>query len=211
MIKNYVAYHKSPVPKDFRSIMTEQQVLIPIPGTEHQLEATLDGILRHKDGLLFVHERKTFGQHPRGNDLENNDQFLAYTWVLQQLNMGEIGGVVYDGLWKRGEVPKGKKMEDLFIRKAIPFVRDQLDEFELYLSAEASEMEAVLRGELAAYPNRPWNGCWDDSTYEPLCMTISRGEDVQYILESHYAIDQTKDRTHDDNTTIESTRPGIRW
>lgn len=35
MMNNYQLYHKTPLPKDIRFALPEQEVLIPVPGTEH--------------------------------------------------------------------------------------------------------------------------------------------------------------------------------
>lgn len=163
------------------------------------LEATLDGLAEQDSNkTLWVIERKTYKQRPRIESLQMNDQFLAYVWVLRQIcrerNLGEVGGVLYDGMWKRDGTSKRHTADDLFLRHTIIRSPFELDEFEKHLLAEYMDMVNP-----AIYPNRRWEGCWD-CPYRKLCDAESLGEDVEYVRETYY-----KTRNLDSRVTYEES------
>lgn len=191
MVTNYVTRWKAPLPPGFELIQTEQQVLVNIPGTEHQLEATFDALVRDKRGKYWILERKTYKARPKEGSLDRNDQFLSYIWALQQLDIGPVGGVLYDGLWKRDKPPRGRKFEDLFLRHTITREQTEIDELESNLTLEAQDM-----AEARIYPNRQWQGCWD-CPFERLCTAQSLDEDVDYIRDTYY-VQRSRDDKHYD-------------
>lgn len=210
MMTNYQAYHKSPVPKRMRFCSPEQEVVVPIPGTEHvcrdcawapanplvgkpcascndtgmqrhYLRGTLDGLLQDAQDRLYVLEHKTFGRRPNADVLDTQDQFLAYLWLIRELKIGKVAGVAYDGMWKRAKPPRGSTMDDLFIRTILHRSPPELDEFGEDLAKEVNEMA----GDPPIYTNRVWQGCYDCS-YEKLCRAMSRGEDVGFIERTQF-------------------------
>lgn len=144
----------------------------------HRLEGTFDGLLlRKKSNQLFIKETKTFSRHPTLESLERDDQFLGYTWLAQTALKQQVGGIAYDGLWKRAAVPDKKTMDDMFLRKLLHRGQHELELFEVSLAQEANEMA----NSPAIYRNIPWNGCeglsgchfkslcdakWVDNTYD---------------------------------------------
>lgn len=145
----------------------------------HYLEGTLDGLLEDAHGALWVLERKTYANRPNEGKLKMEDQFLAYDWMLTQLFPDRrIGGILYDGMWKRDD---GKKLDECFQRYYI--IRDphELQEFGEHLTLEALDMASSPR----IYTNRRWEGC-TDCIFEKLCTAISRDEDAAYVLETYY-------------------------
>lgn len=151
--------------------------------TQHRLEATFDGLLRHKvTGAIYILEHKTFGQHPKDEELEHNDQFLAYIWALTKLDIGPVGGIAYDGLWKRDHVPKGRTMADMFKRTLLHRNAAELAQFEQMLAWEAADM---TNPNLPIYHNRTPNCMWDCMFYK-VCDARARGEDVQWVYDTYY-------------------------
>ena len=214
MMRNYQEYHKTPVPERMRFCAPEQEVVVPIPGTEHncptcagngvfnfipcaecngtglvkhQLRGTLDGLLQDEQDRLYVLEHKTYSRRPNQDILDTTDQFLAYLWIVRELNIGKLAGVAYDGMWKREKPPRGSTMDDLFTRTILRRAQAELDEFGCNLAAEVNEMA----GNPPLYPNRVWQGCGDCS-YEKLCRAMSRGEDVEHIERTQF-----QERTRD--------------
>jgi len=153
---------------------------IPCDG-QNYLEGTLDSLIRDDKGYLYVLERKTYENRPKLSDLQHNDQFLAYIWITQQLGIGDVAGVAYDGAWKRETPPKGRTLPDLFFREILRRPQFEVDEFQQHLLAETNEM--MLNP--ASYINRRWEGCWDCGL-EKLCTAISRDEDTEYVLHNEY-------------------------
>lgn len=206
MVGNYQKHWGSPLPEGFRLVQTEQTILMPIPGTEHAceclgtdkncsecggngkthhyLEGTLDAVIEDIEShLLFVLERKTYGNRPRLDVLEIADQFTAYAWLLQKTGIGQVGGVAYDGLWKRSvERQRGgpRKLEELFTRTLITRSPQQLASFERELTLEVLDMANPK-----IYRNFKWDGCWD-CPVESLCLSEYKGEDSQWVREQEY-------------------------
>lgn len=150
----------------------------------HFLEGKLDGLVRSRvDGSIWVFERKTYGNRPKPEALQYSDQFLAYMWMLTQLKVANVGGILYDGLWKRDHVPRGRTFEDLFLRLSITRSRAELDEFETLLLVEVTKMAAARTRPLTI--NRQWMGCWD-CAFQKICYAQSRGEDVETIKRRFY-------------------------
>lgn len=182
VIVNYKAYWGSSLPDGYELVQPEQTVLIPIPGTSHQLEATMDALIRNPAGLLFVLERKTYGQRPKLDVLEMNDQFLAYGWAVSKLGLGEVGGVLYDGMWKRRLEGK-RTLDDLFVRHVLTRAPQEYVNFERELAIEANAIARThANPEANLYRNFQWQGCWDCSV-RPLCLAEFRGEDANWVRE----------------------------
>lgn len=221
MMNNYQLQWKTPYPDNMKFAVPEQEVLVPVTGTEHQcpdcfnfkgafgvikysgsyivnpecqtcngkgytyhyLSATLDGLLQDDRDWFYVLEHKTYEHRPKQLDLEMNDQFTGYAWVVWQLvkaRGGIVGGVAYDGMWKREKPPSRPKqleLKDLFIRKILPKPIEMLQQWEVGLTQQINEMA----NNPEIYPNVPWQGCGDCSFQVP-CYMKMRGEDIdQYI------------------------------
>ena len=156
----------------------------------HYLEATFDGIMADELGQLFIIERKTYNRKPSEDDLDENDQFLAYMWALQTaMPDASIRGVSYDGLWKRDHIPSGKQLSDMFLRKILMRNRQELDEFGSFLDLEVMDMTDP---NVRIYKNVPAvGGCWD-CNFRPLCKSMSRNPQhhtdmilKQYAVSNH--------------------------
>lgn len=190
MMENYQEHWKTPLPPGFELVSPEQRVQIPIPGTAHILEGRLDGIIRELEGKrrLYVLEHKTYSTRPDEETLSINDQFIAYQWMLTKLDIGDVAGVAYDGLWKRAAPPKKVEnrpgeLHDLFVRTRLYRTRHELVEFEQQLALEAREMA----GAPAIYMNRTWDGsCKWGCEYNTLCFAMSKGDDVDHIRSRLY-------------------------
>lgn len=228
MCKNYQAYYKKPLPKDFTLVQPEQTVAIPIPNTEHcecnvlekchwgceychhtrntsmtysdtwcacqdqsdpclashYLEGTLDAIILDPSHRLFVFERKTYGARPNIRHLQRNWQFLSYAWLLQQtqdqlpstIKASKLGGIAYDGWWKRAAPPKGKTMDDLFFRYFMVRNPDELEEFETDLAIIVNEMASQPTDRIPPRTIPAFNGCIDCMDLIDYCDAISLNE-----------------------------------
>lgn len=187
MAMNYEAKWGSPLPEGFSNVKAEQTIVVPIPGTDHKLEATLDGLIRQDStGDAYVLERKTYGRRPDEHSLMFNDQFIAYMWILRQLNIPTMG-VAYDGVWKRPAPPKGRVFDDLFIRFTLTHTNAELDEFERFLAEEANDMADARYNEARRYTNKRWEGCWDCPAAGKddrlgLCDLMTLGHDIAPML-----------------------------
>lgn len=185
MLMNYVAHYKRPLPPNFILLEPEQSCLVDVPGlTDVQLEMTLDGLVYDEQANRFyILEHKTYEARPRIEVLENNEQFTGYTWGLSKLFPDyNIGGVLYNGLWKRAQPPRGKTISDLFFRNLLLKSEEELEDYEANLQLVAAEMV----GQPAIYPNRTWQGCWDDSSFDKLCQAQSKGDDVDDVKFAYY-------------------------
>lgn len=192
MLINYRDFYHQPLPDEYTFVQPEQTVVCPIPGTPHSLEGTFDGLLQSPDGTLYILEHKTYGQHPNAQTLDESDQFLAYIWLATQLGIGPVGGLLYDGLWKREKPPAGKKQEDLFTRAYLTRPAQELEVFAQEVAWQAEDMAQALTPEGRIYRTRTWQGCWD-CDFRALCTIDMRGEDYEYALRTNF--------THRDTTT----------
>lgn len=147
----------------------------------HELECTFDGVMADANGLLYIIERKTFSRTPSLEELNNNDQFLAYQWALSKHMPGKVVGVAYDGLLKKPK-PSGvhKSLEDLFLRRILLRNEHELTEFEQLLALELNEM-ANNPPIYKTVP--PVMGCqrWECSFLD-LCHAQSKGEPTRDLL-----------------------------
>jgi hypothetical protein len=218
MMTNYQAKYGSPLPADKRFVAPEQEIHVPIPGTEHPCEdchgigysrvvdslavgrsqtcekcsgtgivshilrGTLDGLVQDEHDWLHVLEHKTYGRRPRRETLASNDQFIAYIWILTQLNIGPVRGIAYDGMYKKKGPTNSIKKEDLFLRTTLTRSEEELAEFGIELAAEVNEMASgpVL------YKNRRWEGCSDCPFDGNICNAMSRGEDTEPIIKIYF-------------------------
>lgn len=222
MMANYQAYWGAPLPDGFELVAPEQEVKVPIPGTEHTpeeqhtysaresdgivvadrcstcgianaehgtrqphyLRGRLDGIIIDtNNGLLYDMDHKSYANRPRIETLQHSQQFVMYAWMLHQLKMGQVGGIAYDGMWKRAAPPRGSEVKDLFTRLRIEHTPHQL--------AECGEMLKALSNEMASSPaltiHRTWDGaCEWGCQYNELCIAMSRGDDWRHILSHNY-------------------------
>jgi hypothetical protein len=156
----------------------------------HELECTFDGVMADANGDLYIIERKTFSRTPNVDELNQNDQFLAYQWALSQVYPGKVVGVAYDGLLKK-PAPSGvhKSLDDLFLRRLLLRPQAELDEFGLLLSMELLEMASNP----PIYKTVPFMGCqkWECS-YMQVCQAQSRGEPTDDLLKMFTRSDRKK-------------------
>lgn len=209
MITNYQTKWHIPIPPGFTLIENELSLVQPVPDTEyctqwddgcrctqcgpaltdtcctycclelHELECTFDGLMRDESNNYYIIERKTFSRTPSVEELNNNDQFLAYMWAANQVWPGKVVGVAYDGLLKKSK-PSGvhKGLDDLFLRKILLRGEHELAEFGELLALELNEM---ANPNVPIYKTVPFMGCqrWECS-YIDVCQAQSRGETSNY-------------------------------
>lgn len=225
MMENYENYHGSPLPKHMEFVSPEQEVMVPVEGTEHTcpdckgkglivkpeihfakecegcngtgkqrhyLKGTLDALVMDVKNRLFIIEHKTYGAKPNEASLKKNFQFTAYIWMLTQLEMDDakVGGLCYDGMWKRPAPPKGKTIDDLFIRHIEYRNRAQLEKFAYHLPGRLKAMASIPQVPIPSdhpelYTTVPWKGCFD-CTVSDLCMAMERGENPKYTIDNFY-------------------------
>lgn len=180
MMKNYQDNWTWPFGTGRSLYSSEETYQIRIPGTDHYLKGKLDGIMVDAHDRLWIVEHKTYSMRPKPQTLENNNQFLAYLWLLNQC-VGDnlkVGGIAYDGMWKKAKPTKNEPLESLFCRFLLTRSEYELAEFERHLTMEAVDMYNVGQ---SVYYNRRWEGCYD-CPYETLCAATSKGDDVDYVL-----------------------------
>lgn len=182
MMGNYETQWKWPFPIGWTLYSLEQEYIIKVPGTDHYLKGKLDGVIVAPDRKLWIVEHKTYSMRPRPQILDNNNQFLAYIWLLKQWAPNEtIGGIAYDGMWKKAKPSKGEPLESLFCHMLLTRSQYELNEFEQHLYLEVNDIANCPQ---SVYYNRRWEGCYD-CPYESLCTAQSKGDDVEFAL-THY-------------------------
>jgi hypothetical protein len=177
MIRNYALRYKTPLPDGFRFVQPEQRSIIPIPGTPHFLNATMDGIVVDRKERLYPLERKTFSKMPEMHTLQNNHQFLCYLWQLTQMNIGHVEAVLYDGLL----VATKGDLDKLFLRVVLKRSQYELD----VLGRELALVVTDMANDPQIYRNRRWEGCWDCSL-ESLCLAEYKNDNPDYVRRTEY-------------------------
>lgn len=156
----------------------------------HELECTFDGVMADERGDFYIIERKTFSRTPSLNELDNNDQFLAYQWAATQAGFGRIVGIAYDGLLKK-KAPSGvhNTLDQLFLRRTLLRGQAELAEFGEMLAWELNEMASPDLKITKTVP--PVQGCqrWECAFVE-LCHATSKGYPTQDLLKMFTRVDR---------------------
>lgn len=159
---------------------------------QHYLEGTLDGLLKDEAGRLYILEHKTYGQRPKLEHLQRDEQFIGYIWLVQRFAIDTtdhegagvppvVAGIAYDGMWKRESPPRNSTLEDLFFRTLIVRSQIEVHHYQTELAALVNEMFEVKQRRAPLYRSIPWMGCVD-CDYQRPCDALYRNEDIQYIL-----------------------------
>lgn len=187
MMVNYQQYYGTPIPKNLHLLDTEQEIQVDIPGGKHQLLMRIDGLLTDNSGQVYILEHKTYDQKPNPLALAMDEQFTAYVWGCNQLGLGRVVGLVYDGMWKRATAPEGRTFEELFNRQILFRSKLLLMDFERELISTINDMISSPE-----YKTVPWNGCGDCS-YTKLCLAETNHEDVEYVRDTFYRQKHSRD------------------
>jgi len=180
MIDAYKEKWGSAIPGDYGLVQMDQTFLIDIPGTEHQLQGTMDGLLQNNKDEFVILERKTYGARPRLDLLNHNDQFLAYKWAVWQLTGTPPAGMLYDGAWKR-KLEGKRTLDDLFMRVVLERPVSEMEEFGRLLQLEVADMTSDPN----IYINRQWMGCID-CPFTRLCDAQSADKDFEYVRSTFF-------------------------
>jgi hypothetical protein len=188
MMNNYQQKWGTPIFDTFDCLQPEVELTIPIPDTQHFLKARLDGIIRErKTGDLYILEHKTYSNRPKEHKLEQDDQFLVYIWAARQMNLGDVVGLAYDGMWSRAAPPRGSTFDDLFTRLLIKRTEYAIESVGERLTHEAVLMEYAASAEHLTMDNynRRWEGC-HDCGFEQLCSLQSDGMEWESYMGTNY-------------------------
>lgn len=171
MCHNYQAYWKRSTPIGTKLRMSEQQYVIDIPGTPHKVEGRIDALVQDLSGNIWILDHKTYGQKKSRNVIAQTPQFMIYAWMLSRVLEKPVG-VIYDGMWKRAEVPKGKDISDLFNRLEIGYPPEQMAWVETFLQSVVTEMASTP----AIRPTRTSDGsCVWGCNFDQLCLRTIQG------------------------------------
>lgn len=209
MLTRYQQKWGSPLPPGFTLIENELTLIQDIPNTEHctasfckgcgicnsslampdcprcpikchQLECTFDGVMADANGDLFIIERKTFSRTPNLEELNANDQFLAYMWALSKRLPGRVAGLAYDGALKNIKKP----IDEAFLRRILLRSQDELESFEQHLAYEVQDaaiLNALPYNHPHLYPTvPPVMGCmrWECSHID-VCHAMNKQNHTQ--------------------------------
>lgn len=156
----------------------------------HYLTCTFDGLLQDMRDNVYVLEHKTYATTPNINVLKRTDQFCGYLWVANQVGkeLGwKVAGLAYDGVLKRKTPPRGKTVDDMFIRKVLDRSDTAMEHWQTQAAQCMNEM-AVMPTDIydgVLYPHIPFQGCWDCKV-KKICDAVDEGEDWQYIAKTGY-------------------------
>jgi hypothetical protein len=198
--------------RDWRTTLCNECKGDPDYVAYHYLDGRFDGLIQDAAGRIHILEHKTYNSRPSEEGLAHNDQFLTYMWLAIQLNIGDVAGIAYDGLWRRTEVPKSRTFQDLFLRRTILRTRSELLELQRMLPNELNFMARQIAAPEDPWINRRWQGCYDCSFADKvtrstsrtgLCTAISRNENVAGVLNLYYTErdDDIDEETEEEDAT----------
>jgi hypothetical protein len=145
----------------------------------HYLEGTIDALIADERNNTFPYECKTYIRKPTQPLLDMSFQFTAYLWLMAQptVNMPALS-MLFDGLFKKAGVTKGKTLEDNFLRKLLSRSPYELETFGQRITPLINEMANPSYIDITV----PYlhGGCWDCS-FVPLCNAITRHEDTSLV------------------------------
>lgn len=213
MLTGYLDHYGQDPQHDIDGIrvkVTEQEFMVPIPGTEDgYLVGKMDGLCVDRDGAVWVLEHKTFSQPPKM--LLLHFQMLAYTWAANQLAqagneqfvaMGiapgtRVWGALYNGL--RKQAPGPRVTAPLFMREWIRRTTRELEIFGHTLTSVYTEMS---RPDIAIYPTitRECEYC----AYQSPCLAAQMGADEDWLLSSGYKVRPPRGAVYEDTEGLES-------
>lgn len=195
MLAGYQAQY-GPLPTDDPDIdhmlATEQEFDVAVPGTQHALIGTIDGLMLSRSGTLWLVDHKTYSYAPSPNALARNQQFLGYTWAANQLLASgklterfgplpnRVEGVLYNGLRKK--LPTSRTSAPFFKREWLRHDANELAFFETHLRTVLYEMNRPDRADYYA----PGMHC-DRCAFQSPCLALQYGEDFEYALRTNYA------------------------
>lgn len=182
LAEKYQIYWKTAKPNGFDHVGSEYTVIVSVPNSEHKYEGTFDRLFRDRKGMLWITDYKTFDRHPNFSDLLKTEQFLDYLWILHQaIKEGQfdakgVGGMMYDGVWKRDTKP----MDELFLRKTLQRRQEEIEGHWQCLSICLNEMgsDSYVVDHHPVY-NRYYT-C-TNCKFEYLCATHMRGENTALV------------------------------
>lgn len=126
---------------------------VAIPGTDHFLKSTADGVAVHeRSGQLWVVEHKTFSMQPKVPDLMDSFQMQCYAWGIQQLFGISVAGAIYDGLYKKlptvpEYLPKSDRLAKRKIKTTLATFVKAIQENNLNPKDYAEELAELSRQE----------------------------------------------------------------
>ena len=155
-------------------------------------------------GCLYNGVNKKMSKPPRA--LAANSKTPPEGWLSMEWNDNILAQGYIDAVRKHHQVPDGEEAPaeihehyGVFIQRLkerenadqTPFhTRHWVDLSQYQIDEWGRNTEMVLHEiasqDLAIYPHRRWEGCWDCDV-EELCSAMSRGDDLEYILENGYA------------------------
>lgn len=166
----------------------------------HQLECTFDGVMADANGDLFIIERKTFSRTPNLDELNANDQFLAYMWALSKRLPNKVSGLAYDGALKNIKKP----VDEAFLRRILLRSQDELQSFETSLQYEVQDaaiLNALPYNHPHLYPTvPPVMGCmrWECSHID-VCHAMNKQNHTQVAELLKMFVKSTYKKHLDDN------------
>lgn len=91
----------NPLGPDYTYRHAEITFSVPIPGTEHNLRGTIDGIAEGEDGVYLVEHKTTSQGFPEATELQIGRQLQSYVWAARTLLGRPVQGIIYDGIAKK--------------------------------------------------------------------------------------------------------------
>ena len=130
LIRYFQHWGPEPLGSKFEYVASEISFRVNLPGTDHHIIGTFDGLARHIESReIFVVEHKTYSMKPDRNRLMMNDQFVGYLWAASMITKRPVTKLIYDGIGKKlPTIPRELKAGGLSKAKIVTDMKTYLGE-----------------------------------------------------------------------------------
>lgn len=187
------------IDEEWRPIALEYAIQIPLLNaagrpTRYHIKGKLDAIMKNREtGMLWIWDHKSGANLPSQMDLEIDDQFGVYTWMMRQTGSPVVGSIHNANRTTRNvgdfpEPPKGKKPQTLEQRHGRTYLnRNDQELTSLALDAYNAARNAYppKSMQLPLYSSPDPRQCGWKCDFKEVHLQTRTGQDPRMVLEEH--------------------------
>lgn len=195
MYEGYVEYYG--INPEWRIMAVEHNIVTPLRSdsgrrSRYKIKAKLDLIVRERaTGALWVVDHKSGANLPSNMDLELDDQFGLYTWMMREMGRPIIGSIHMANRTQRNKsfMPLETRMKKTYLNRSdVELDNIAKDAYEVARAAYPPKGE---RGSRYSSPD-PRQCGWKCDFKEPHLL-MRQGRDPQEVLTEYgFKIDRTR-------------------
>lgn len=177
--------------RDWTVVASEHKLELPLPDPEGNpsrflVRARIDLLARFKpNGKLWLWDHKTGANLPKGKDLDFEDQFGLYIWLLRQTGH-EIQGCVYNAARTQRNKSAPQPLNERFSRTLLVRTDTELRTMANEIWATAEAMYPLDQPPLWPPPRHPDSErCKWRCGFTEGCLASRKGMKVDSYMEAH--------------------------